>query len=59
MRKPRPLNTLIVDARINKSERGHYIEINAGGCPTPKAIARLIEWLADAQVWIALQGKNK
>jgi len=59
MKKPRSLNTLRVEAKINKSERGHYIEISVGGCLTYAAATRLIEWLTNAQVWIALQDKKK
>jgi len=33
--------------------------INAAGAVTPDAATRLTEWLADAQMWIALQEKKK
>jgi len=55
MKKPRSLNKLRVDARINKSQRGHYIKIDAGGCLTPAEVRRLIEWLTKAQAWIKLE----
>jgi len=59
MRKPRAINTLRVDAQINKSQRGHYIKIYACGCLTAAEVTRLVGWLTNAQVWIALQKRKK
>jgi len=54
MKKPRPLNTLAIDARIMKGAKKYSIQIQCDTYEllTAKQISRLIEWLVSAQLWI-------